>query len=221
MERIPEPELMDDTVQAQAYTDADFSASNQLFLDQFALRFPRHAPRHVIDLGCGPADIPIRFARRYPDCAVEAVDGSAAMLALAAQAVAGAGLTGRIRLRRSCLPDPTLGDATFDTIISNSLLHHLDDPQVLWQTIWQLAAPGAAVMVMDLFRHADAATAQRILDSYAVDAPEILRRDFRNSLYAAYTVDEVASQLDKAGLAGFQAATISDRHLLVWGTMER
>lgn len=217
MGRIPEPELMDDTAQALAYAAADFSASNQLFLELFSCRFPRHTPRQVVDLGCGPADIPIRFLRRYSDCQIEAVDGSAPMLTLAAQSVAAAGLTGRLRLRHAQLPDPAPGRPRFDTILSNSLLHHLGDPQVLWQTIRRIAVPGAAVLAMDLFRPATPEAVRHILDTYAADAPELLRRDFHNSLLAAYSVDEVATQLADAGLAGFQVTAVSDRHLLVWG----
>ena len=36
MERIPEPEIMDDEEGAVAYAGADFSESNQLFVDRLA-----------------------------------------------------------------------------------------------------------------------------------------------------------------------------------------
>ena len=70
MKRIPEPELMDDPEQARAYALADFSEPHQAFIDHFARCFPRHRPRRVLDLGCGPADVTIRFARAYPDCVI-------------------------------------------------------------------------------------------------------------------------------------------------------
>ena len=35
MERIPEPELMDDEAQARAYAEEDFSEANTLFMEQF------------------------------------------------------------------------------------------------------------------------------------------------------------------------------------------
>ena len=68
MERIPEPELMDDPAQAYAYANADFSEPHQAFVERFTQCFPGHAPRRVLDLGCGAADITIRFARAYADC---------------------------------------------------------------------------------------------------------------------------------------------------------
>lgn len=66
IERIPEPELMDDPEQARAYAGADFSEPHQAFVERFTQCFPRHRPRRVLDLGCGAADITIRFARAIP-----------------------------------------------------------------------------------------------------------------------------------------------------------
>ncbi len=52
MQRILEPELMDGEQQALAYAQADFSISNQLFVDQLLTDFAP-AFQNVIDLGCG------------------------------------------------------------------------------------------------------------------------------------------------------------------------
>ena len=80
MDRIPEPELMDDPAQALAYARADFSEPHEAFVGYFQERFPQWRPRRVLDLGCGPADVTIRFARAYPECEIVGVDGAEAML---------------------------------------------------------------------------------------------------------------------------------------------
>ena len=59
--------------------------------------------------------------------------------------------------------------------------------------------------------------AQHIVDTYAANEPEVLRRDFFASLCAAFTLDEVRDQLEVAGLGHLAVEAISDRHLLVWG----
>jgi hypothetical protein len=64
MERVLEPELMDDPEQTEAYAAADFAEENQGFVDRFAEYFPEFSSGRVLDVGCGPADIPVRFARR-------------------------------------------------------------------------------------------------------------------------------------------------------------
>jgi trans-aconitate methyltransferase len=218
MKRIPEPELMDDAEQARAYAQADFSEPHQAFIEHFRERLADHVPRHVVDLGCGPADITIRFARAFPHCRITGVDAADAMLALARDAVGAAGLTSRIELRKVRLPAGAPRTGGFDTLISNSLLHHLADAQVLWQTLKDAGTEGAAVFVMDRLRPESVARATELVKEYCGDEPEVLRRDFFHSLLAAYRPDEVGAQIEAAGLGTcLQLEVVSDRHFVVWG----
>ena len=105
----------------------------------------------------------------------------------------------------------------YDLILSNSLLHHLRDPAVLWQSLRRWAAPDAAVFVVDLKRPASIAAARQLVETYAAGEPEVLRRDFYNSLLAAYRSDEVRAQLTAAGLEHLTVDEVSDRHLAVVG----
>jgi len=171
----------------------------------------------VLDIGCGDADICIRFARRYPDCHIDAIDGSAAMLKFAQQAIAQAGLTQRVHLLQTLLPDTQLNNGHYQTILSNSLLHHLFEPRMLWQTVKSLGASGAAVLIMDLIRPETMHQAEIIVQQHAADAPPVLQRDFYNSLLAAFRLDEVSEQLAVAGLTQLTVHEVSDRHLAVIG----
>jgi SAM-dependent methyltransferase len=122
--------------------------------------------------------------------------------------------------RLSCLPDPALPGG-FSAVVSNSLLHHLHDPAVLWGALRQLAAPGACIYVKDLRRPADAAAVEALVQRHAADAPPLLQRDYRASLHAAFTPEEVRGQLRAAGLAGsLQVAPTDDRYLEVWGRLD-
>ena len=87
MNRILEPELMNDPEQALIYAQEDFEQENQGFVDRFRDYFPDFSEGHVFDLGCGPGDIPIRFARLFPSCRITGVDASAPMVRLAEAAV--------------------------------------------------------------------------------------------------------------------------------------
>src|SRR5438445_558175 len=82
MERVLEPELMEDPEQARAYARADFEEENQGFVDRFVEFYPEFKAGHVLDLGCGPADIPIRLARKLSECRITGVDGSPPMIAI-------------------------------------------------------------------------------------------------------------------------------------------
>jgi len=219
MERIPEPELMDDPEQAEAYASADFSEPHNAFVAHFSRLFRDFAAGRVLDLGCGPADVAIRFCKAYPDAILTGVDASSAMLQRGYAAVREAGLAERLQLVQSHLPDEGLAVLQFDAVISNSLLHHLDDPAVLWETVRQTAKPGAPVLIMDLMRPASFVEAGQLAGRYAADAPPVLRQDFHNSLLAAYRPEEVRAQLYAADLLGFRVEAVSDRHLLIWGNL--
>lgn len=219
MKRIPEPEeLMDDAAQALAYAEADFSASNELFVELFENLYQESFKEHALDLGCGPADIPIRLARRHPACRIDALDGAQAMLDLAVSAIGQEEqLADRITLQCTFLPALDLARDYYAAVLSNSLLHHLANPMDIWTTVSHCARPGAAVVVMDLLRPESSAEVDALVRTYAADAPEVLRSDFRNSLYAAYTLEEVRQQLNGTGLCGLTVAQVSDRHLAVTG----
>ena len=211
---------MDAPAQAKAYAEADFSESNALFVDLFRSAWGDAPARgRVLDLGCGPADIPIRIAKAFPEMSIDAVDGSESMLRCAREAVSAAGLSDRINLTRRRIPDARLEAASYGAVISNSLLHHLADPHVLWATISRCAGLGAAVVVMDLIRPEDEAAVDRLIESYAADAPEVLRQDFRASLFASYTLEEVGAQLESTGLSQLEPRQVSDRHWAVAGRL--
>jgi cyclopropane fatty-acyl-phospholipid synthase-like methyltransferase len=216
MDRVLEPELMDDPAQAEAYAATDFSAENQGFVERFREYFPEFAQGRVLDLGCGPGDIPIRFASLYPACQVIGVDASLPMIQLGERAVQQAGFADRVTLRCERYEE-VAGARIVDAVISNSLLHHLPNPLQFWQKIRQLARPGAPVLVMDLLRPESPEAAQAIVDQYAKGAPDILRRDFYNSLLAAFTEDEVTTQLARMNLTRLLIDIPDDRHWVVGG----
>ncbi len=220
MQRIPEPELMDDEAQVRAYAEADFAEPHDHFVALLQEKLPDLASTgFAIDLGCGAGDISRRFARALPGWQVRGVDGSPTMLRVAAEMTRDAGLADRISYDEVLLPAATRGGRS-DLIFSNSLLHHLADPDVFWSTMRDWSMPGGAVFVMDLLRPTDRATAEQFVNLYAADEPEVLQIDFFNSLLAAYAVDELRAQLDRAGLGYLPIEVVSDRHVIVWGRVD-
>ena len=214
MIRVPEPELMTDAEQVAAYAAADFEAPHSRYVELLCERLPS-LPRAgtAIDIGCGPGDITCRLARAFPEWNIQGLDGSEPMLRHARDAVVSRGLEQRVSFHRCLLPEGRPPEAGYDLVCSNSLLHHLADPMHLWQAIGRWAR--GAVFVMDLMRPGSRAAAQQLVEDYSRDEPEVLRRDFYNSLLAAYRPEEVRAQLDRAGLSRLHVEVVSDRHWLV------
>jgi len=220
MERVAEPELMLDVEQACAYASADFAEPHQRYVELLRERLEAlPSAGHALDLGCGPGDVTIRLARALPGWTIDALDGSPAMLDLARHAAVASGVGSRIRFLEATLPAAELPQAGYELLASNSLLHHLAEPDSLWSTIVRSAVAGAFVFVMDLVRPRSEAEARVLVDRYAANEAEVLRRDFLNSLRAAYRPSEVRSQLAHARLGHLTVEEVSDRHLVVWGRL--
>lgn len=216
MKRTLEPELMEDPAQVRAYAAADFSQENRGFVDRFRKYFSDFAEGHVLDLGCGPGDIPIRFARAVPGCRITGVDASVPMVRLAEETVRQAGLSGRITFRCERFQD-LAGAGIADAAVSNSLLHHVPNPLQFWHKLRLAVKPGSPVLVMDLLRPESPEEAQAIVDRYASGAPDVLRRDFYNSLLAAFTEDEIGAQLAQMNLTRLLIDVPDDRHWVAGG----
>lgn len=217
MDRILEPEVMDDEQQAIAYAEADFSSSNQTFVDGLVGAYASRLGI-VLDIGCGPGDIPVRLAQAKSSVYLIAVDASDVMVRLANDAVQKADLERRVRIAQGRIPGLRVRRGGFDAIISKDLLHHLPDPMVFWEEVKRLGRPGTALYVMDLFRPGTQDAARTIVESVSANEPEILKRDFYNSLLAAFTPDEVRDQLRGAGLA-FEVEVVTERHMRITGLL--
>ncbi len=217
MQRIPEPELMDEDEQAYAYAHADFEEPHNHFIELLTEACGASLPATgtALDLGCGAADISIRFAKAFTGYKVDAVDGAEAMLNEAEKALLQMdGLfQARINLVQGHLQDFSIQEH-YDIIFSNSLLHHLHDPMVLWQVLKQ-AGPETHIFIMDLMRPESESAVAALVDLYAAGEPEVLQRDFRNSLFAAFTVEEIQQQLTACGLDSLLIEVVSDRHLVI------
>jgi len=220
--RIPEEELMNVPRNAQAYAGADFSEPNNKFVALFAEKFPAFGGETILDLGCGPADITIRFALHYPQAAIIGADGADAMLDMAKQAIhRHESLANRVEVQKWHIgrEKNPLRLKAFDALVSNSLLHHMDDPLDLWRAIRGCAAANAAVLVMDLIRPSSLTEAKNIVEKYAASEPDVLRTDFLNSLRAAYRPAEIRQQLIASDMEQLSIEIVSDRHLVVFGSI--
>ncbi len=216
MKRLLEPELMEDECQVKAYAEADFEIPHNEFIQRLKsfIDDPDFSGT-ALDLGCGPGDISCRFAKAFPLCKVHAIDGSKTMLTHAKSDIT-PDLAKRISFIEGILPDITLPQSSYEIIFSNSLLHHLPDPQTLWKTIKKYSRPGTRIIIMDLLRPDDTEDAQSMVNNYAANEPEILQRDFYHSLLAAFRLSEISAQLAAADL-NLNIEQISDRHVLVTG----
>ncbi|MEU3270470.1 trans-aconitate 2-methyltransferase [Saccharomonospora sp. NPDC006951] len=79
-------------------------------------------PERVTDLGCGPGNLTAELARRWPEAALEAIDGSPDMVAAARDA----GIDARVGDVKDWSPAPGT-----DVVVTNAVLHWVPGHQDL------------------------------------------------------------------------------------------
>ena len=216
MQRCPEPELMNGVDQVAAYAAADFSAGDDVTIDRIrslVAERPLGKSPIVVDLGCGPGNITVLLARLLPEARVIGIDGAERMLELARQRAADQALAIEF-LHRDLRQIKGL---KADLVVSNSLLHQLHDPLLLWRVTSQLANRGCRVLHRDLRRPESMDELNHLQTLHLPDAPELLLQDFRASLRAAFEPAEVVDQLRITGMKQLSVQLEGDRYLVVSG----
>jgi len=209
LERVPEPEEMDDSEEVASYS----ASAAERHLDAIDDTFVEHLSRLLgsalvsgvasgwsLDVGTGPAQIPIKVLTRFPALRMIGLDRSPNMLLCARQNAARGGVSDRLLLLRSDghrLPFP---DGAFSLVLCNSVLHHARNPAGLLRELFRVAAPGAAVLVRDLRR-----PARPLLRwhqwRHGRNYRGRMRDLFDASVRAAYTTEELRDFLQQAGVA--------------------
>ncbi len=223
MQRRPEPELMTDPDQVRAYAGADFSAGDRVLIELLEpLLEGRPGPLRLVDLGCGPGNITLRLAQHWPEADVIGIDGSAPMLTVARERAQHQGVAARFleaslqQLSSTCLPTSIAPAAA---VVSNSLLHHLHDPLELWRLVRCCGGSGTAIVHRDLRRPDSEVELDRLQQRYLPSAPDCLIADYRASLRAAFTIEEVQAQLKRLDLDHLTVQAEDDRYLTVVGVL--
>ncbi|MFQ5998220.1 MAG: class I SAM-dependent methyltransferase, partial [Candidatus Bathyarchaeia archaeon] len=144
MGRILEPEAMNEDEEAVAYSDA----VAQRYLDNIDNSFVDKAATlgvangTLLDLGAGPAKIPVKLITRLPEMRAVVIDLSQAMLKQAKNNINTAGVRAKVDLLRADAKRLPLRNSTFEIVICNSLLHHLANPVRLLNEIERVSANG-------------------------------------------------------------------------------
>jgi len=109
-------------------------------------RVRAESPRRVVDLGCGPGNLTVTLAQRWPDAVVEAVDGSPEMVEAARER----GLDASLGDLAEWAPKPDT-----DVVVSNAALQWVPSHRDLLRR-WVDALPAGAWIAMQVPGNFDA-----------------------------------------------------------------
>jgi ubiquinone/menaquinone biosynthesis C-methylase UbiE len=163
----------------------------------------------VLDIGSGPGLIPIALAMHQPDWHIQGIDPSPEMLRQARRHAEQAGVSERVRFERgsaTALPYP---DGSFDLVISQFTLHHIERPVEMLDEAARVVRDGGQVIIKDLARPARWKAALFLtFTKYLGGAGAVEQRMFHESLKAALSIAEVrrvvaSSRLSRAQVRGY------------------
>ncbi len=201
---------MDTTEAAEAYDAMEHGEVDNAFVDRVIALGADTG--HFLDVGTGPAQIPILLAQHLPNLHITAIDLSEEMLKIAKRHVVDANLTDRITLEHidaKTLPYP---DNSFDGLISNSIVHHIHDAEKALQEMGRVVKPNGMVLIRDLIRPATPADAQAFVDKYAADDTPYQQKLYYDSFLAAFTLAEVNQMLTQMDMPNAVVVQTTDRH---------
>jgi len=210
MQRTLEPEVMDTPEEADGYDAMDHSGPNAAFVDRLV---ELGAWGHMLDIGTGPGHIPLLVAERIGDATVVGVDLAEHMLAHAERHRADSPHGARVEFRRADAKGLGFPDGAFDTVFSNTILHHIPDPVPFLREAHRVLRPGGVLLIRDLFRPPTPARARELVALHAAGESVYNQELFRASLHAALTPDELRGAADAAGLRDVQLVVDTDRHM--------
>lgn len=216
LERKLEPEVMDTAEEARDYNSMDHSEVNRLFVEEllaFAKGKDVDELGDVLDMGTGTALIPVELCNAHSECRVMAIDMATHMLDLARYNVEVAGLIERITLAQVDAKQMSFDDDHFDTVMSNSIIHHIPEPMgCLREMVRVTDSDGGVIFVRDLMRPNDDATVKQIVQTYTGDENEHSQQMFDDSLRAALSLDEIRAMVVELGFDEETVQATTDRH---------
>lgn len=212
MLRVLEPEVMDTRRDAEEYDAMDFIEANTRFAEDAIELVKNVGAPYVLDIGVGTGQIPELMLARRGDMDMLAIDLAEEMLKVAMGRLTSAGVSDRCKLARMDAKKLRLPDAKFDLVISNSTIHHVPEPALVWQEIARVVKPDGAIMVRDLIRPPTMDDAWAIVNRVAAGDHMRQKQLFFDSLCAGLELEEVDAMVKKTGLRRMRVAQCSDRH---------
>jgi len=209
IDRILETEVMDTEQDSAEYDAMDHSSANAAVVERL---LELGATGQMLDIGTGPGHIPFLICDRIPEAQITGIDLAEHMLDLARKKLAGSAHRERIRFQSADAKHLNFADNTFDVVYSNTILHHIPDPEPFLREARRVLRPSGVLLIRDLFRPESSARIAELVQLYAREESALSQELFRASLHAGLTSEELRRVADAAGLSDAELVIDSDRH---------
>ncbi len=209
MKRIPESEAIAKMTDARRFSKVmasnRFRQADYRRMAQRAVNLGLPPGAKVLDMGTGPGFVAIEVARLLGEsnCQVVGMDLSGAMLILAAENAAKAGLNGSLAWREGDVKAMPFDDGEFDLVVSNDSLHHWDDPLPVFDEVARVLKEDGQYLIHDSKR-LQHCWPWLFVKLISLTIPPDFRVHWWNSIKSSYTADELRAILERSRLMDWQ-----------------
>ncbi len=222
MERVPEIGGMDNLSEIESYEilskkylglveERFVKRANHLFKKNNYTKRPV-----ILDVGVGPAHIPVRFALEEPTARFIAVDISLNMLKKAKLKIAEEKLEKKILFVCADANNLPFMKNTFDFVYSHSTLHHLSNPYPAIQEMIRVLRNNSSFIIRDI-RRPPSFLLEMYVRVFGFPYNKLMKKMYRESLKAGYTFEEMKQISKNIKLAESKARKFFITHVGIEG----
>jgi len=207
IERDPTREGEEDAEAVLAYDRSCGLFPFQILRRMVLRRLKRFNPEGALmDAGCGPGQLAIAIAGKFPRLKVTGLDNNPDMIAAALRNRTRSS-AGNVDFLFGDVHQMPFGDSSFDFVVSTLSLHHWQEARRAFAEIFRVLKPGGRLLLMDLRRDGARWWFYLLVLMQRFAVPAAIRRTNGavGSFYASYTVAELEGSL---GSIPFQDAAI-------------
>ncbi len=231
MERIAEPELMEQKEQVISYNEADFSEGEDKLINQISYYLFKNniflsEKDLIVDLGCGPGNISEKLAIKWPKTDVIGIDGSMEMILKAESNKENSFNHRKLKnLRYICSDikgfelDNISPKKEINLLVSNSLIHHIIHLEDFFSTIKRLSSNMTINFHKDLKRPLNEKSALELKRKCSKEYNEVLTNDYYASLRASYTYKELNDFTVENDFSSLEVFEDGDKYLILYGNV--
>lgn len=202
--RTPEPDLvMSNPASLAEYRAAglpDGNGSSVYIFNSIVLSSIIRPGDLVVDLACGPANLLVYLARLHPEARFLGVDLSAEMLTMAEDLRLSTGVTNVRFMQADITALEGIASSSANVVMSTLSLHHLPTLEHLgrcFDEIARIVVETGHVHLMDFAALKRSASVEYFSTERTKGLGKFLVEDYRNSLRAAFRLDDLARLLPR------------------------
>lgn len=157
----------------------------------------------LLDVGCGPGNLIIQVAKKYPSLDLIGVDLSSEILELAKKKAVENNLNEKIVFKIGSVESLPFPDKSVDFILSTLSLHHWEDPKQAFEEIFRVLTDGGVLLIFDFRRDARKFFYGLLKFATKVVVPKALKKinEPSGSLKAGYVFSEISQIISQTSFS--------------------